>query len=302
MKYSATCGHCGVLFEQTNAQHFHQKKRQHKTYCSPSCRSAGRSTRPVNTGPCPTCGERFASKTSRTYCSLSCYIKSDAYKEQRKENTLKASQKAAIERGDDPSLCGLPKYCLECNEKISQPWKKKYCNQSCYRAYMAKRFDRWIADPQTIALPQGYDEFLDQEILPCLVEGCEWKGKFLTGHMNATHGVPAAEFKRAAGFNLTSGIISSDLRKAFEADRAGWGQDNLVPGPAGRSPGGYQSLEGKEHLLKAREIMLSSPGPQRKCRNCSKGFIQSQPCGKTLYCSSHCREAYYRRRRREKAT
>lgn len=48
--------------------------------------------------------------------------------------------------------------------------KSKVCGSRCYRLFMAGRFDRWIVNPQTISLPQNYDEFLVKKELPCLIE------------------------------------------------------------------------------------------------------------------------------------
>ena len=110
---------------------------------------------------------------------------------------------------------------------------------------MAKRFDRWIANPQTLALPQAYDEFLTGEELPCLVEGCNWRGQWLSLHMNYTHGVPADEFKRAAGFNLKSGIISGPMREA------------LAQRPQSLAPGQGEYLAGASHRSHVDDIPVA---------------------------------------------
>ena len=162
---------------------------------------------------------------------------------------------------------------------------------------MAKRFDRWIANPQSLALPQAYDEFLNSEELPCLVEGCNWRGHWLSLHMNYAHGVPADEFKRAAGFNLHSGIISAPMRESL-AHRP----QSLSPGH-GEYLGGaserlhvqtYQSLEGREHRHKALAILLAQHGPTRTCKGCGQAFTQSTPQGRALFCSRPCRNEWYR--------
>ena len=78
-----------------------------------------------------------------------------------------------------------------------------------------------------IALPQAFDEFLTSDVLPCLVEGCDWKGHHLSMHMNQTHGVTAENFKKLAGFNLGSGIVSAPLHQHYcERDHVGIATDN----------------------------------------------------------------------------
>ena len=68
----------------------------------------------------------------------------------------------------------------QCGAKIkNRNYIKKFCSKDCRRLHYAERFDRWVANPETLALPQCYDEFLMQEELPCLIDGCEWKGKHL---------------------------------------------------------------------------------------------------------------------------
>ena len=59
---------------------------------------------------------------------------------------------------------------------------------------MNKRYDRQIASPDKLQLPQGYDGCLDREQLNCLVDGCGWVGKHLSTHMNIAHGIKADEF------------------------------------------------------------------------------------------------------------
>jgi hypothetical protein len=163
---------------------------------------------------------------------------------------------------------------------------------------MAKRFDRWIANPQSLALPQAYDEFLNSEELPCLVEGCNWRGNWLSLHMNFAHGVRADEFKRAAGFNLHSGIISPSLRDALaqrpQALSPGHGES--LGGASERSHvQGYQSLEGREHREKAMALVRAEFGPTRVCKGCGQTFTQRTPSGRALFCSVPCRDDWYRR-------
>jgi len=158
---------------------------------------------------------------------------------------------------------------------------------------MANRFDRWISNPQEIALPQCFDEFLTLHELPCLVKGCEWRGKALTLHMNQTHGVTSRQFKKLAGFNIGSGIISQPLREILEA------RDNVgvaLIGYSGQLKGvqpkeGYISLEAREHRKKARA--LTGCGPTRTCIGCGASFAQKTPFGKALFHSFECRNKHY---------
>ena len=253
-------------------------------------------------GPCPNCGNHFKSKHKKTYCSYDCYIKSPAFKKQC-EKGLKASLK---KRGFS---LGEEKRCKECEKPIGRTRARKYCSRRCYRKYMSKRFDRWIASPQELALPQNYDEFLTQEELPCLVKDCPWRGHNLSYHMNMTHGISAREFKKLAGFNLRSGIISLPLQETLSSILRPWTEDTLTPGP-GRPPSDgkeipnmprYQSLEGKEHRQKARALkMLESEPPARTCDQCGKVFQQLVVYGKTKYCSVACRDLYYSERNSKK--
>ena len=116
---------------------------------------------------------------------------------------------------------------------------------------MAKRFDRWIASPKNMYSPQCYDEFMTQEELPCLIEGCDWVGVHLGLHVNQAHGIAARDFKRATGFNYGTGLVGIELHKIM-SNRA---QNQVVPTPpegfGGGIPRDYTSLEGIEHRKKA---------------------------------------------------
>ena len=146
--------------------------------------------------------------------------------------------------------------------------------------------------------------------LTCVVDGCDWKGKHLTLHMNQAHGVNAGEFKRAAGFNLSTGVIAKPLAESLrerevvgiaahmdDADRSAalaLAQEALAANHIR-----YRSLEGREHAKKARAML--GPGPQRTCAGCGKAFQQSTPMGKALYCSRECRDNAYAEQRRANA-
>jgi len=232
-----------------------------------------------NSGCCPTCGNQFFSKRPKIYCSMKCYLASPRLKESLKLNNIKANKK-------------IKTTCIECGkeslEKPSRGKEKMFCNQVCYRKYYAKRFDKWIASPEEIALPQNYDEFLTLEELPCLVKGCGWRGHSLSFHMNMSHGVKARDFKRAAGFNYSSGIISLTLKETL-LNRPNDNGNNLLVG-TGWNGGRTSSLEAKEHAIKSRTMILAERnGPPRVCKGCGKTFNQSTVFGKMCWCSVECR-------------
>src|SRR5262249_15951573 len=123
-------------------------------------------------GVCQQCGQEFRAKyKGRKYCSIKCYRSSPDLMERLRVQSSKLALEAREAQGFH-SAERLTKKCLQCGtEMYVRPKEfntKRYCSKPCYRAYMADRFDRWIANPQGIALPQGYDEFLSQEELPCL--------------------------------------------------------------------------------------------------------------------------------------
>lgn len=311
-----TCPHCGVEFIGTASQRKHFKYDQRKAYCSALCRVAANPLRTEvpERGPCPTCGEMFRSRRSaKIFCSMKCYTASPAFKTMVRNNWA-----AAIRNGHHSNqtmtAAGVKTYeefvrlntlpCDECGKPYYAPpaKRRKFCSTLCRRRWFAKRFDRWVANPEEIALPQNFDEFLSQNELPCLVKGCDWVGRSLSNHMNQRHGVPAAEFKRAAGFNLKSGIISADLQEILSArENVGVGLSNYPrPEPMLMPPRTrhYHSLEAKEHAAKARALLLAAePGPMRECHACGKEFQQSTPFGKAMYCTPECRDRFYHRQR-----
>lgn len=254
------CGHCGVMFQPTPRQIKRVKYESASVYCSKLCRVAAttQKLRKPLSGPCATCGSMFHSRgtAERRFCSMACYMVSDQLRIMLVANSPKAARAA----GKKAQQVGTKEIaCLHCGatKRVRKSISRKFCSAACYRGYMAERFDRWVASPQSIALPQGYDEFLAQEHLPCLVDGCEWVGQHLSVHMNWAHGVPADEFKRAAGFNLGSGIVAAPLHAHFTA--APHNPDNLPPESAfplrdRRPRTTYRSLEGEEHRAKARAL------------------------------------------------
>lgn len=254
-------------------------------------------------GPCPVCGFRFRSYHVKKYCSMRCLITTAEYKERMLKKNRELAQRRYVEAGFS-STNRLRKPCLECGKeffvKPSTVNSKKYCSQKCYRSFMAERFDRWIANPQSIALPQGYDEFLLGEELPCLIQGCDWRGKHLGAHVNMTHGILARDFKKAAGFNLGTGLISIDIAEAMGEQKRNnpLNYGNLRPNVAGmpspiyRDPE-YDSLEGKEHRQKAVEVMKTEkPTRYLPCLYCGRKITQPA-FGKRQYCNVSCRNKRY---------
>ncbi|WP_339667252.1 hypothetical protein [uncultured Marinobacter sp.] len=293
------CGHCEAVFAGSNSQAYHKKYEGRAPYCSTACRQAAvrkKLCTPIpDRGPCRRCGKPFRSRTAKQYCSMDCYISSDAFYTMLCANRMKLAQMPSWNAG---KRTGEYKPCLECGEEVyNKPSeKKKFCSSICYRQYMAKRFDRWVANPQEMALPQCFDEFMSTDELPCLVEGCDWVGQHLGGHVQLAHGILANEFKRAAGFNLSTGLVGADLhRKMVDASS---GKGNLEQMLAARlllgKPGMiYQSLEGREHQQKSRVVASEIPGPMRDCKGCGKTFRQKNHYGRTKFCTIECRKQFY---------
>lgn len=259
-------------------------------------------------GPCPACGKMFASRARKMFCSLQCYLHSPL----GKANRLKAvaAGRAKASHGVTPDADGLYTHtCLECakvtKHKLQTKTKRKFCSRSCFFAYMAKRFDRWIANPETLeALPQAYDEFLNNEELPCLVKGCDWHGKKLCMHMNSAHGVTAVEFKEMVGFNTTTGVISAPFRKAQENMDRPWinssglkryREEGHTPPP---NSFGRLSLQGRERRKKLSVIRSEHDVlPDRTCRGCGKMFTPLTGLSfQVMYCTVECRSEDYARK------
>lgn len=294
------CGHCGVHFEGTASQKRHFRYEKTTPCCSGACRTAYFSNKYKKElpayGPCPECGKHFQSKYLKTYCSMACYTKSQIFLQMLKENNEKKKN-------------GKNTHCLQCNKEFYQKRgcasrkAKRFCNQTCYRAYFKDRFDRWVASTESLALPQCYDEFLSKEKLPCLIDGCDWEGVKLGQHANQVHGITAKELKRAAGFNLNTGLIAPSLLEKMQKrnDIANLPEDKTdalkkANETTKTNPTTYKSLEGREHLMKSIAILRQSRGKERVCLHCNNRFIQKYVCGKQLYCSVKCRNAQYRKK------
>lgn len=199
------------------------------------------------------CGKPFVSKKpDRKYCTVKCYAATPEFKARARATLEKARKqyKPAARKGAmRPCLhCGALMYLKPSEIKRG----KKTCSRAHYRAYMAGRFDRAIAAPVAFKDMQGYDEYLTQDKLPCLVEGCSWAGDNLGLHMNQAHGITADDFKRLAGFNLSTGLVSQKMEAHLVA-RANRGTPRTLDRKkalAGRKFD-YVALERKEHAQKA---------------------------------------------------
>lgn len=299
------CAHCRCEFLATTSQIKHARAGESvRSYCSRICQYSGEGARKLKPMPytaiCPECGKNFGSRYPKRYCSMKCYVSSGQFKEMIRANASKANAAYVIKMTGKPPAPSVEVKCLNCGRQwIDKPSRKrKFCNHRCYRAYMAGRFDRWIASPQLIALPQSYDEFLCQETLPCLVDGCEWVGKSLGNHVNFAHGIPAAEFKRAAGFNITTGLVTPEVSEAMSERPHYVDMIGVRPcmGPPSAQPltRGYQSLEGREHAIKTRVLLGSTVKlPERICANCGKQYEPVWGAWNSRYCTTECRDAFY---------
>lgn len=261
-------------------------------------------------GTCQQCSQNFVSMTNKKYCSMSCYLASPQFKAVLLNNALIINRKSREGHTANPDE-RIKKPCLHCGQaffvKPKEIKSHKYCSHVCYRAYMAERFDRWIASPQSIVLPQCYDEFLSQEALPCLIEGCNWVGDHLASHVNFAHGITAEKFKEMGGFNRASGLVTPQLSKYYSQRAKDLGLGNgpmLLECTIKRLKSGAkciassQRLEGKEHFRKAQAILRATAAPRRYiCRQCVKEFDVVTVGSKHIYCSIKCRSAYYNVRR-----
>lgn len=296
------CANCGVPFLPTPSQ-WRRRKSRPIACCSKACavaKVAKQLKKELLVKICEYCGKEFQTRTDkynsqRKYCGMACYTASDQYKKMLEENREKI-----IKRPDKPYGREV-RTCLECGKEFSDicSKKKKYCSPHCFREYRAKRFDRWLANPGVFKLEQGYDEFFanDTSELQCFIDGCDWKGSHLALHLNIAHGIPADEAKRAAGFNLGTGLISIDLAVVLgQRPQVLETIANPHPIPAGvNPPGRYKSKEGGEHRKKARALRsVDSTKKNKKCQYCGQDFHVTASNANLMYCSTKCRSSYYR--------
>lgn len=299
---AVTCAGCGQTFALKNPGQLGAHRAGRAVYCGTRCR--GRAYHRVYTeraaavkqyGPCPTCGQKFGSKYKKKYCSLKCYTSSP--------DVLRRLEKYNREKKIPPTACP--------NCGVDTPRKKKYCSDRCRREFFAARFDRWIANPEQVALPQNYDEFLLKQELPCPVEGCDWCGHNLSFHANTVHGVPASDFKALLGFNQTSGLISAPLHvKLSEVHKEMYesgGKPQIVPflqdhAKKGCVPPPHRypvSIEAKEHWQKAYAVFCASaPLKLKLCCGCGRAAVRQPPIGRKKYCSVACRTEFYRKKKK----
>lgn len=270
-------------------------------------------------GVCAYCGKAFISRIAgKKFCNLACYTRSPEFKERQRRMSAEALFKRignlAAKRGDrPPSFSEAHTVSVPCTNCGAETIKKLsglkqrnvFCGRKCYREFLAKRFDRWIASPQGIALPQNYDEFLTGDDLPCLVDGCTWRGRSLGFHVNMAHGVSAAEFKRMAGFNKGTGLITADIAEAFAARQRELLEHRpdivqaFLDSPRGESVAA-KSAEAQEHRAKARALIEAVyPKKHGTCLRCGREFPFG-PLGWRIYCSKACRHLYYKDRAAER--
>lgn len=240
-----------------------------------------------HTGCCKTCGESFASnRPGKLYCCIQCYLSSpDTLRRLRETNAAKRMERPA---------------CLECGVATAKP-SRRFCNKSCYRKFFEKRFDRFIASPETLALPQNFDEFLNSAVLPCIVEGCDWTGDRLSMHVNMVHGITAEKLKELAGFNRTTGLVSapeSERRRAIATQLVKDGKtgtafreylDKCRAGetqPPKATPS--NRLEAKEHHAKAKAIQKGVL-VAKICELCGVEFQTTSLGLSRRFCSLTCR-------------
>ncbi len=290
LKEHGQCSWCETPIVLTGTQK-QALRAGHRVYCSRACYQASSTetgTARCTCGPCKTCGVMFAARSKdRKYCSLKCYTSSaELIDRLREQNQSKST----------------PRCCANC--QIQCPRRRKFCTTNCQRSYYAARFDRWIANPQKLALPQNYDEFLMQDELPCLIDGCDWIGSHLSYHCNIVHGITAKQLKELAGFNRRTGLITPAMRDKMRDRNLRLIEEGIINRgnpETGFEPGHPQvnlplRLEGKEHFDKARAMLAAGPLPPPKpCRVC--GSPAKQPLsGVQYYCSTSCRSRYYTRK------
>lgn len=199
---------------------------------------------------CGHCNKEFESKKAKKFCSMNCYTSSDSFKKMIARNMAAGREKGKgpARKGENRqcAVCGAQMYLTETNIKRN----KKTCSRLCYRKFMSERFDRNIGSIETIKDMSNYDEFLTKHVLNCLVDGCAWTGHNLSLHMNQCHGIKAEDFKRKAGFNLSTGVVSATMQKNLCArGNKGGHVDNSVAIAARTFT--YKSKESREHMAKA---------------------------------------------------
>lgn len=278
----APCSRCGVEFSPKSCR---------AKFCSETCRVAEGNARTRHAGgPCLTCGEMFVSRTpGKKYCTLACYVSSPQFAEMCAANVKAICPEA-----------GTPRVCVGCGAEYPRSRKAKFCTRQCGRRYFAERFDRWIANPESVALPQNFDEFLARDVLSCPVDGCDWEGTFLGTHVNFAHGIEAREFKKLCGFNVTSGLVGQSLSESMSEKAKGFIADGTwsaegIGGQSSASPTRepYVSLERREKAAKIRADLPKLRDSFSPCKCCGRS-VQQPYTGRRLYCSTDCRSESYK--------
>ena len=289
--HPAVCSWCEQEFTITLKAQLIARNAGRNVYCSKKCSSAVRYRSDIHLlGPCPECGQMFRSQTkSKIFCSMKCFTDSPELRERLQSyNNAKKTP---------------PKACPQCGIEF-QKKNRKFCSKLCWRKYFAERFDRFIANPEKIALPQNFDEFMLQEELPCLFENCEWVGPNLSQHVNSVHGVTAEKFRELAGFNKRTGLVGAEEHKRQSQRMKQMIADGIIttdPSLLLSLPrkGSPTRLEGKEHLKKSMALRRSqeTERPRTPCLQC--GVPIEQPVtGLRKYCSTKCRSKYYQEKTR----
>lgn len=285
-----TCAECGSVFQSDGRGSLAANNAGRAVYCSKQCRNKRNNAQPgKHSGTCPICSKEFRSRRkAKVYCSLQCFMKGPE---------AIARLQAQIQNGKERRG-----KCIQC-EKQLRKGQGRFCGKVCYRLYLSERFDRFIASPETIALPQNFDEFLSQEELPCIINGCEWKGLRLGHHCNMVHGIPVEELRRLAGFNRNTGLVAmaesrliseraaemyaeGKIGQAFIEHRAAIASGDVDPSPQNPS----NSLEATEHRRKAAAIQLLTV-VEKTCKHCGKQFECAKISHNRKFCSVECRKA-----------
>lgn len=198
---------------------------------------------------CQGCGNPFASRVQRKFCSMASYVASPGFRAHIGRNMA-----AGREKGKGPERAGDEQPCRQCGKPVyRKPGVKaraRYCDRVCWRAWNADRFDKHFAQLRALPMAGGFDEFLSQDLLPCLVEGCDWRGHNLGQHVTQVHGVRAREFKAMVGFNVSTGLVSPSLSRLLSR----WSRSSDI-GHRGHGPASYTpSPEAVEHHEKAMAV------------------------------------------------
>lgn len=155
---------------------------------------------------------------------------------------------------------------------------------------MDERFDRAILSNYEIEDFQNFDEFLLQKELKCPIVGCCWHGVNLGQHVNFTHGILARDFKKMCGFNVGTGLVTTELsetiasrphlKTAFDDNRA---DVQMALEKANEARGNYTSKESQIHRKEAAILRSATQRKIKKtCQNCGCGYLNSSK--KSRFC------------------